>query len=115
MHGAVTDQSLGHVPGAAKTDDVDEWIARLNAFYAGSLQSFLEDDPLSEAPRWLQLVAYQAPVPGTRVNQASVVYGRPSDDRGNPVLPSRAARQKLLGAGVHRLVVTGPTRSRSCS
>ncbi|MEZ0229508.1 MAG: hypothetical protein ACAI25_12835 [Planctomycetota bacterium] len=114
VHGAVTEENLGHVPdGAARTDDLAEWIARLNAFYATSVKAFRENDRVAPDPGWLALVAYQAPLPGTRENRTSVVYARPADRHGNPELPSRAARDMLARAGVHRVVV-GHTPSGDC-
>src|SRR5205823_23268 len=88
VHGAVTEENLGHVPdGEGPTGDLGVWIDRLNAFHAAGVKAFREEDPLAAEPRWGPLVAYQAPLPGTKENQASVVYARPTDERGNPVLP----------------------------
>ncbi|MFO0610869.1 MAG: hypothetical protein U0324_47340, partial [Polyangiales bacterium] len=50
-------------------------------------------------------IAYQCPVPGTKLNQASVVYGRPTDDAGAPWLPPRAVVDALRRDGVRRLLV----------
>lgn len=115
VHGAVTAESLGVAPGAPRTDDPDEWVAALNAFHAAQVRAFAEDDgrdPLAE-PAWEPLVQYQAPVHGTRLNQASVVYGRHGDADGNPVLPARVVAARLQAAGIARVVV-GHTPSGDC-
>jgi hypothetical protein len=109
VHGAVTAQNLGHVPdGQPPTDpaDVDAWVARLNAWYAAQIDHFVRDeyDPAG-TPRWAPIVAYQAPLPGTRLNQTSIVYGRPTDDDGNPLLPEPHVVEALERAGIRRLVV----------
>ncbi len=107
VHGAVTSESLGTVPGEDRPiADVDAWIGALNAFYRGQVTAFRERrlGPGGE-PLWAPLVAYQAPVPGTRLHQASVVYGRPADALGNPVLPSRDVTAALGRAGIGRVVV----------
>jgi hypothetical protein len=107
VHGAVTDESLGAVPGHAHNiPDLDEWIAVLNAFYRDQIAAYVERRTRHQgAPAWSALVAYQAPVPGTRLHQASVVYGRPADALGNPVLPPPAVTEALSRAGVGRVVV----------
>jgi hypothetical protein len=78
----------------------------LNELYRTQVTAFLERrlEP-SGAPAWAALVAYQAPLPGTRLNQTSVVYGRPADALGNPLLPSRAVIAALARAGIGRVVV----------
>jgi hypothetical protein len=107
VHGGVTAQSLGRVPGTERAiDGVDAWVERLNAWYDGQIDAFLRNviSP-SGTPAWAPLVAYQAPLPGTRLNQASVVYGRPSDDEGNPFLPEQDVIEALQRSGVRRLLV----------
>ncbi len=102
VHGGVTRESLGHVPNAAgHFDDVDAWVAGLNQFYAEQCAAFRAREPSGYAA----LVAYQAPVPGTRLNQASVVYGRPTDEVGNPILPAPEVIQRLRRDGVRRVVL----------
>lgn len=114
VHGAVTEENLGRVPdGGGPTDELAAWIERLNAFYAASVKAFRENDPLAADPGWLPVIAYQAPLPGTRENRTSVVYARPADARGNPALPSPEACARLERAGVHRVVV-GHTPSGDC-
>lgn len=54
---------------------------------------------------WSPLVAYQAPIPGTRQNQASVVYGRLTDADNNPYLPPAEVVGALRREGIERLVV----------
>jgi hypothetical protein len=107
LHGGVTSHNLGVVPSRPRCGSPDEWIAGLNGFYRGQLRAFLADDwsdPQAQ-PAWQELVAYQAPQPGARLNQASVVYARPTDDDGNPLLPPRAVEQQLAAAGIFRVVV----------
>lgn len=115
VHGGVTADSLGAVPGiAARVTDLDEWIGLLNAFCACQVAAFQRRALApSGAPAWAELVDYQAPRPGTRLNQASVVYARPTDELGNPRLPERRAVEALARAGVTRVVV-GHTPSGDC-
>ncbi|MFO0611990.1 MAG: metallophosphoesterase [Polyangiaceae bacterium] len=119
VHGAVTPRNLGVVPGrgqrtSAPSGEVDAWVDALNAFYAESMRAFVEQrfDATGE-PAWAPLVAYQAPLRGTRENPESVVYGRPCDPDGNPVLPPRAIVERLAASGVRRVVV-GHTPAGDC-
>ena len=110
VHGGVTSESLGFVPEAGRHfPAVDDWATALNAFYAQGCAAFRAGEPSGYAA----LVAYQAPVPGTRLNQASVVYARPTDELGNPLLPPAAVVERLRSAGVQRLVL-GHTPSGDC-
>ena len=109
VHGAVTRENLFALPRGAKRErceDLGDWVSELNAWYAASVLAFREQrmDDAGE-PSWASLVAYQAPLPGTRLNQASVVYGRLADEHNNPRLPSRDVMDALARAGVARLVV----------
>lgn len=115
VHGGVTVDNLGRVPGIAEvTADVDAWIERLNAFLAAAVDGFRAGRVTSTgAPSWDALLAYQAPLPGTRLHQASVVYARPTDERGDPVLPPPAVIATLRASGVRRVVV-GHTPSGDC-
>jgi hypothetical protein len=112
LHGAVTEDNLGVVPGAPPSDSVDQWLVALNAFLANQIRSYIQD-PTGADHR--PLVRYQAPVPGTRANPGSVVYGRPVDASGNPLLPPATLRRRLMSEGVRRVVVghtpTGDTPS----
>ncbi len=106
VHGAVTDESLGVVPGATSTRDrVDDWIFALNDWYRTQIDGFRNARPGDDASTYEAIVAYQAPIPGTRNNQASVVYGRLSDATNNPHLPSPAVVDHLRANGIERLVV----------
>ncbi len=110
VHGGITDESLGFVPEAGRRfDAVDDWARALNDFYAAACAAFRE----RKHGGYAALVAYQAPVPGTRLNQASVVYGRPTDALQNPVLPAAEVITALRTAGVER-VVLGHTPSGDC-
>lgn len=120
VHGAVTEENFGVVPtGETDADErvaqcaagerhVDAWVAALDRFYRQQIEAFDSGaesvSPDRPAP-WAALVAYQAPLPGTRTNQSSVVYGRPADALGNPSLPSRELIAMLERDGVRRVFV----------
>jgi hypothetical protein len=107
VHGGVSRENLLAVPDGSVARDVDGWIAALDRFYADELAAFAAGrNPAA-------LLAYQAPRPGTHLNQASVVYARPTDDDGNPYLPDREIIRVLRAAGVERVVV-GHTPSGDC-
>lgn len=103
VHGAVTDESLGVVPGQPGVGDVDAWIASLNGWYAREIASFRESP--QSATSWAALRAYHAPLPGTRGNAGSVVYGRLLDAGQHAALPPRNTRDRLIRAGISRLLV----------
>jgi hypothetical protein len=106
VHGAVTRESLGHIPGRPRQDSVDGWIAQLNRFYAEGLDAYRTTPADGETPDAAQAVIdYQAPVRGTRANQASVVYGRTANADNDPRLPEDEVIASLLAAGLQRLVV----------
>jgi hypothetical protein len=106
VHGAVTEESLGHVPGRPPMAGVSAWVDGLNGFLREEVDRFVHhrNSAAGEAP-WEAVVAYQAPRPGTPHNPSSVVYGRLADVHNNPVLPARIVRGKLGAAGLRRLVV----------
>ena len=115
VHGGVTAESFLCVPGrSARCSDVDAWVAELNEFIAAQVAAFVADrhDPRTE-PAWAELIGYQAPRHGTSKNQGSVVYARPTDEVGNPLLPSAPVVRALRAAGVRRVVV-GHTPSGDC-
>jgi hypothetical protein len=105
VHGGVTADSLGTIPGRDREDDVHGWIAGLNEFYAGQLAAFAEQRVRDGVPEWEPIVAYQAPIPGTGANQASVVYGRLADAHNDPRLPESQVIERLKRAGIDRLIV----------
>lgn len=105
LHGGVTADSLGVIPGRAPVDDVRRWIDGLNAFYAEQMAAFAAQRVRGEVPAWEPIIAYQAPIPGTPANQASVVYGRLADAHNDPRLPEPAVVARLRRAGIDRLVV----------
>jgi len=108
VHGGVSTESLGHVPTrAGRSRDVDTWLRELDAFYAEQIARFGAGEAADE------LVAYQAPRPGTRWNQGSVVYGRYADGHANPILPEPDGISALRESGIRRLVV-GHTPSGDC-
>ena len=105
MHGGVTADSLGVIPGREHVEDVDRWIAGLNGFYADQIAAFTAQRVRDGVPEWTPIVAYQAPLPGTSMNQASVVYGRLADPHNDPRLPEPGVVDRLRRAGIERLVV----------
>ena len=107
VHGSVTPQNLGRVPGSpALHDPVDAWIDALNRWYRQQVGAYVAGEYGSSGdPAWAPLVAYQAPLPGTKLNQCSVVYARPTDDAGNPHLPPASLVDALLRDGVRRVIV----------
>jgi hypothetical protein len=105
VHGGVTVDNLGVVPGRPPVDDVDGWIAGLNEFYETQIDSYLQQRLPGGAPGWDALVAYQAPLPGSAANQRSVVYGRLADVHNDPRLPEPEVVAALVRAGIDRLVV----------
>lgn len=106
VHGGLSEQSLGHVPGREPVRDLVRFVDALNAFYRDSIEAFVSrhNEGGAEAP-WQALVSYQAPTPGQRSNEASVVYGRLSDANNNPFLPARTVVDHLRAEGVARLVL----------
>lgn len=114
VHGAVTQENLGVVPGIAeRAPSVAAWIERLNGFYRASMHAFVTRRMHQGQPAWSELVDYQAPLPGTRFNQASVVYGRPTNAANAPALPPLETTRALLRDGVRRVVV-GHTPTGDC-
>ena len=108
LHGGATEENLCRVPGIVeRSRGIDEWISGLNDFYAREVKLF--DSGMPPAA----LIAYQMPLKGTRLNQGSVIYSRPTDELGNPVLPSARTLDELRESGVHRLIV-GHTPSGDC-
>ncbi len=106
VHGGITEESLFQVPSQGPAQGVDAWVDGLNAWYREQLQRFCDEGRSPwETPGWAQVVAYQAPVPGTRRNRASVVYGRTADALNNPLLPPARTLDALREAGVFRLMV----------
>ncbi len=102
VHGAVTEENLGFVPGMRTPSSVDGWVHELNQFYRRGLERF-RDHPLGDGHQ--SLVEYQNPLPGTRANAGSVVYARSADALGNPILPSAPVRERLLAEAITRVVV----------
>jgi hypothetical protein len=111
----VTAENLGVVPGrASRIDGVDAWVLALNDFYAESMSAFVAGRCATDGtPLWQELLAYQAPLPGTAFNQSSVVYARPGDALGNPMLPPEPVVAALRASSVRRVVI-GHTPSGDC-
>jgi len=113
-HGGLTEESLGAVPGRPRVDDVDAWVEALNGWYRGQVATYYAgEQDAGGRPAWQPLIAYQAPVPGLRMNPRSVVYGRTADEHNNPQLPPPAVVEALARAGVRRVVV-GHTPNGDC-
>lgn len=103
VHGAVSNQSLQHMPGRTDTmDSLEHWIAELNAWFTNQVNA---KDTGGERPPWQPVIRYQAPHGMTKTNPSSIVYGRLSDELGNPQLPEFDVLKKLHEAGVRRLIV----------
>lgn len=108
VHGGVTDENLFRTPGVdIPASNVTAWIDALDVFYRNQLDQFVS----GRVPE--ELIAYQRVVPGTDVNQGSVVYARPTDHHANPHLPSPVTIAKLRASGIERVVV-GHTPSGDC-
>ncbi|HEY1100885.1 MAG TPA: metallophosphoesterase [Myxococcota bacterium] len=107
VHGGIATEALGHVPGEARHDDVDGWIAALNGFYGAQIALYAAAPRTTQQePAWLPIILYQAPVKGLGRNPHSVVYGRfGSDAWNNPRLPSADALRWLKARGITRVVV----------
>lgn len=107
-HGGIGDESLCTVPspdGPRAIEDLDAWIAALDAWYGAQLDAYgadaLEPDG---TPGWAPIIAYQQPAPGRRGNPRSVVYSCLADEHNDPHLPPAAVIDRLRAAGVRRLV-----------
>jgi len=107
LHGGVTGENFLVDADGERAPDVDAWLAALARFYAAELAAFTA----GRAPAGL--IAYQAPLPGTHLHQASVVYARPTDELGNPHLPPAHVIAGLRANGIAR-VVAGHTPSGDC-
>ncbi len=115
VHGGVTAENLGVVPGRIdRIPAVDGWLRALNEFYAESMHAFCTGACAADGtPLWQELIAYQAPRSDSRTNQESVVYARPTDAVGNPMLPPEHVVSALAAAEIRRVVV-GHTPSGDC-
>lgn len=115
LHGAVTEESYGRCPTIdERASNVDDWIDRLNGFYSDQIEQFRARRLKSSgAPGWEPIVAYQAPIRGTRTNQSSVVYGRPVSESGEIALPTEEVVEWLRASDVRR-VVLGHTPTGDC-
>jgi hypothetical protein len=107
VHGGITPENYLHVPGGERARDVDAWLSALDRFYRGELERFAAGGVPTP------LIAYQAPLPGTHLNQSSIVYARPTDEHGNPELPAAETIAELRAGGIERVVV-GHTPSGDC-
>jgi hypothetical protein len=106
VHGGVTEENLGMIPGNASPLAVPRWVEGLNAWYREQVSAFeAQSLDAQGVPHWEPLIAYQAPLPGSRTNQKSVVYGRLTDDIGTPYLPPPALVARLEAEGVQRVIL----------
>ncbi|MFO0596617.1 MAG: hypothetical protein U0228_14975 [Myxococcaceae bacterium] len=106
VHGGITAENFLKLPNGETARDVDAWLGGLEGFYREEISVF-------EAGRRPDaLIKYQSQGPD-KLNQGSVVYARPTDSLGNPVLPPRAIVERLLAEGIRRVVV-GHTPSGDC-
>lgn len=107
-HAGLTQENLKHVPDAPDAASVDEWVARMNAWYQSQLAEWragMAAWPGTGARPGEALIQYCQPLPQTSVNQSSVVYSRNADAQGKIALPPAAVLAALRDEGVHRLVV----------
>jgi len=100
VHGGLTTESLGFVPGEPRIADFNEWILRLNQWAYKEIVEGIQQK--SGASR---LVRYQQPIPGTNWNQGSVVYSRNFDLTSNPTLVPTQLREHLIQQGINTIVV----------
>jgi hypothetical protein len=106
VHGGVTEENLGTVPGIEASLEPRAWIEQLNVFYRRGIDAYREGLRLAGGETgWAELVRYQAPTPGLGKNQRSVVYGRTCDATNNLVSPPAEVRAKLARAGLRRVVL----------
>ncbi len=106
VHGGITPENFLQTPHAGPAGEVAGWLESMDGFYRGELAAF------DAGKRPDALLRYQAQGPD-KLNQGSLVYARPTDERGNPHLPPRAIVERLLDAGIRRVVV-GHTPSGDC-
>ncbi len=101
VHGGLTIESFGFIPNIkSKVPTIDQWVEELNRWAQNQISSGIANK--DGAP---ELVKYQQPIPGTRANNASIVYGRNFDATANPELIPENLQNELLQQGVDTLVV----------
>jgi hypothetical protein len=107
VHGGVTEENFGVVPNSnTPIPLLDDWISALNAWYRDQIKAYGEQRFTSDGePAWQPIIAYQAPLPGQRVNQFSVVYSRLADELGNPYLMPNSTRERLAANNIKRVVL----------
>ncbi len=115
VHGGITPENFLNTPARcenrwiteyAAAPDLDRWLIALDAFYRDEMARF------ARGMRPDAVIAYQAQGPD-KLNQQSVVYARPTDDSGNPMLPPADIVARLVSEGITRVVV-GHTPSGDC-
>lgn len=115
VHGGITPENFLATPARCEnrwiteytsSASLDAWLASLDQFYRDGMAAF------ARGSRPDALIAYQSQGPD-KLNQASVVYARPTDDIGNPHLPPPEIVERLRGEGIARVVV-GHTPSGDC-
>ncbi len=99
VHGGLSAESLGHVPGAPRVENVDAWIEQLNGWYRKEIGQW------KSGARAAELAAYGGPAPGMKINPESVIYSKTADASNNPFLPDPAVIEKLVAAGIRRVVI----------
>ena len=109
VHGGLTPENIGRVPGAKRVfKDVDEWTVRLNRWYRLNLL-----DWRIKAASWngrapfpgINLVTYSRKTDLHVNNPISVVYNRTTDDANKVKLPSAEVISYLLENGINRLAL----------
>ena len=100
VHGAITKENFGYVPGRAMPlTSTREWVRELNAWGKKMIQAGIRG-----LPEAAELIAYQAPVPGTRANQKSVVYGKYAEASETAHLISRELQLQMRQDDVDTVV-----------
>lgn len=101
VHGAITSENFGHVPSLKnRIFNTGEWITNLNQWFHKEIIAWFNDDIHRK-----KLFDYHAPAHGKTTNPKSVIYGRFSENSGNPKAPSNNLLKMLKKDGVHRIVV----------
>ncbi len=119
VHGSVTDENFGIIPGQKNhTDDVRVWVDELNQWGRRQFEEWALDKKREDGKRTAdELILYQMPLvthdrfePGTEKpneakNSQSIVYGRYTDLEAQARLPSIALIKKLKAQGIRRIIV----------
>lgn len=106
VHGAFKKENFGIIPNQKKRlSNVNEFISSINYWKDKQLEQWTKSpNALSQNRAASALIQYQEPLPGTRANDLSLVYGRYPDPDGNVRLRDVDFISKLNSDGVFRIV-----------